>query len=545
MSGFILRLPPEPLTGYKDSYTFTRTPYCDFTWGIVFYAVEIPNKNRVIDIFDTTLRDGEQTPGVSFTHEKKLEIARQLDRLGVNVIEAGFPMSSAGDKASVKDISRLGLACTICGLARVVRADIDACLDADVGMVHTFVSTSDIQREHTIKKSREEVVAMAIDAVEYVKKHGAACMFSAMDATRTDMDYLIEVCKAAENAGADILNLPDTVGVAAPMSMRCMTAEIYKNVKIPIAVHCHNDFGLASANSLAAVEGGAKQVQVTMNGLGERAGNADLAQVVMSLHSIYDLKTTVKTQYLVETARVVERYSGVPISVTQPVVGANAFSHESGIHSHGVIAESKTFEPGIMTPEMVGHQRRLVLGKHTGKHAVKKILNDSGLSPTDEELNAILERVKALGDKGKKVTDVDLYAMTEAVMGEVAHADKRFVLEELSVMTGNMVTPTATVRLTVDGKPHVGAMTGVGPVDAALKAVESLVDGNGNKMRLRDFRMEAITGGSDALAEVMVGVEDERGRLITARAAREDIVRASVEALVNAMNRLSATSKRP
>ncbi|WP_128567239.1 2-isopropylmalate synthase [Methanocella paludicola] len=508
---------------------------------MVFYSVEIPNRNRAIDIFDTTLRDGEQTPGVSFTHEKKLEIARQLDKLGVNAIEAGFPISSAGEKDSVRDISRLGLNCTVCGLARVIKADIDACIDADVGMVHTFVSTSDIQREHTIKKSREEVVAMAIEAVEYVKRHGMPCLFSAMDATRTDVDYLVQVFKAAEDAGADALNIPDTVGVASPVAMRSLTAEVYRNVKIPIAVHCHNDFGLAVANSLAAVEAGAKQVQVTMNSLGERAGNADLSQVVMSLHSIYDLKTSINTKYLVETARVVERFSGIPISPTQPVVGANAFSHESGIHSHGVIAESKTFEPGIMTPEMVGHQRRLVLGKHTGKHAVKKILNDSGLEPTDQELNAILERVKALGDKGKKVTDVDLYAITEAVMGEVAHADRRIVLEELSVMTGNTVTPTATVRLTVDGKQYVGAMTGVGPVDAALRAVESLVDGEGNQMRLREFSMEAMTGGSDALAEVMVGVEDGKGRMVTARAAREDIVRASVEALVNAMNRLAAT----
>jgi 2-isopropylmalate synthase len=294
------------------------------------------------------------------------------------------------------------------------------------------------------------------------------------------------------------------------------------------------------------VEGGAKQVQVTMNGLGERAGNADLAQTVMSLHSIYNLKTSIRTEHLVETARVVERFSGIPLSPTQPVVGANAFSHESGIHSHGVIADSKTFEPGIMTPEMVGHQRKLVLGKHTGKHAVKKILNDSGLNPSEIELNAILERVKDLGDKGKKVADVDLYAITEAIMGEVAHAEKHIVLEELSVMTGNMVTPTATVRLTVDGKPFVGAMTGVGPVDAALKAVESLVDGkeSGNRMHLKDFRMEAITGGSDALAEVMVGVEDAKGHMITARAAREDIVRASVEALINAMNRLSQVAKK-
>ncbi|MCD1294524.1 2-isopropylmalate synthase [Methanocella sp. CWC-04] len=500
----------------------------------------MPHKN--IQIFDTTLRDGEQTPGVSFTPEMKIDIARQLDRLGVDVIEAGFPISSAGDKASVKDIASLGLDCTVCGLARVIKADIDACIDSDVKMVHTFVSTSDIQREHTIKKTREEVVEMAINAVEYIKGHGLECMFSAMDATRTDTDYLISIARAVEDAGADIINIPDTVGVSSPPTMRMLVSDVYRSVRIPIAVHCHNDFGLAVANSLAAVESGASQIQVTMNSLGERAGNADLSQTVMTLESVYGLETGIKTKYLVETARLIERYSGIQIPPTQPIIGANAFSHESGIHSHGVIKESKTFEPGIMTPEMVGHQRRLVLGKHTGKHAVKKILNDAGLEPSDKELNAILERVKDLGDKGKKVTDVDLYAITEAVMGEVAHTEKRIMLEELSVMTGNRVTSTATVRLTLDGKPYVGAMTGVGPVDAALKAVESLVDGN--EMRLKEFRIDAITGGSDALAEVMVGVEDSKGRMVTARAAREDIVMASVEALVNAMNRLSAVPKK-
>lgn len=478
---------------------------------------------------------------MSFTPEKKIEIARQLDRLGVDVIEAGFPISSTGEKASVKDIAGLGLKCTVCGLARVIKGDIDACIDADVGMVHTFVSTSDIQREHTIMKSREEVVEMAIDAVRYIKSNGRQCLFSAMDATRTDMDYLIEIFKAVEDAGADAINIPDTVGVARPVTMKAIVAEVYDNVRIPIAVHCHNDFGLAVANSLAALEAGAKQVQVTMNSLGERAGNADLAQTVMSIHSLYGLKTGIKTKYLVETARTVERYSGITICPTQPVIGANAFSHESGIHSHGIIKDSKTFEPGIMTPEMVGHQRRLVMGKHTGKHAVKKLLNDAGLEPDDDQLNAILARVKDLGDKGKKVTDVDLYAITEAVMGESGRTEKRIVLEELSVMTGNRVTPTATVRLMVDGKQHIGAMTGVGPVDAALRAVQEIVDGDG--MKLKEFRMEAITGGSDALAEVLVGVEDSKGRMVTATSAREDIVQASVEALVNAMNRLSAAEK--
>ncbi|HTX44420.1 MAG TPA: 2-isopropylmalate synthase, partial [Methanocella sp.] len=416
---------------------------------------------------------------------------------------------------------------------------------ADVSMVHTFVSTSDVQRENTIKKSREEVVDMAVDAIEYIKRHGQQCLFSAMDATRTDVDYLVRIFKAAEDAGADALNIPDTVGVAAPPAMRWLTAQVAKEVRVPIAVHCHNDFGLAVANSLAAVEAGATQVQVTLNSLGERAGNADMAQTVMGLEAIYGIKTGIEARYLVETYRLIERFSGIPLPPTAPVVGANAFSHESGIHSHGVIKETKTFEPGIMTPEMVGHMRRLVLGKHTGKHAVKKLLNDAGLAPGDGELNEILERVKDLGDKGRKVTDVDLYAIAEAVMGDVAAAEKRIVLEELSVMTGNRVTPTATVRVMVNGKLYTGAKTGVGPVDAALNAVQSLVDGEGHCMRLRDFRMEAITGGSDAVAEVMVGVEDDKGRMVTARAAREDIVQASVEALVSAMNRLSAMPKAP
>ncbi|HMK46377.1 MAG TPA: 2-isopropylmalate synthase [Methanocella sp.] len=495
-------------------------------------------QDKNVEIFDTTLRDGEQTPGVSFTPDKKLEIARALDRLGVQVIEAGFPISSAGDKASVKDIAGLGLDTTICGLARVIKADIDACIDSDVSMIHTFVSTSDIQRINTIKKSREEVVDLSVEMVGYIKKHGIKCMYSAMDATRTDIDYLLQICKAVEGAGADVINIPDTVGVAAPPGMRILVGEIAKAVRVPIAVHCHNDFGLAVANSLAAVEAGASQVQVTLNSLGERAGNADMAQTVMGLEAIYGIHTGIKTEYLVEVARLAERFSGIPLAPTFPVVGANAFSHESGIHSHGVIKESKTFEPGIMTPEMVGHMRRLVLGKHTGKHAVKKLLNDAGLNPSDDELNQILERVKDLGDKGKKVTDVDLYAIAEAVMGDVASAEKRIVLEELSVMCGNRVTPTATVRIVVDGKTYTGAMTGIGPVDAAMKAVEHIVDGN--SMRLRDFRIEAITGGSDAMAEVMVGVEDGKGRMVTARAAREDIVQASVEALLSAMNRLSS-----
>ena len=473
---------------------------------------------------------------MSLTHDEKLLIAQQLDKLGVDIIEAGFPMSSDGEKASVKRIAGSGLELQICGLARVIKSDIDTCLDCDVDMVHTFVSTSDVQRISTIKKSRDEVYKMAIEAVEYIKDHGVKCMFSAMDATRTDIDYLLEIYKGVESAHCDIINVPDTVGVCVPSAMIKLIGEIASNVKIPIDVHCHNDFGLAVANSLAAVEAGASQVQVTINGLGERAGNADLAETVMGLHSLYGAKTNIKTQCLVETSHLVERLTKVRMPPTMPVVGENAFAHESGIHTHGVLVRTDTFEPGVMTPEMVGHRRRIVLGKHAGKHAVKQSLEFAGLHPTDDQLNAVMKRLKDVGDKGKRVTDADLYAIAESIMGSTSKGEQAIILKEVSVMTGNIITPTATVKAIVNGKERIGAHIGVGPVDAALNTVTSLL-GDYN-VKLRDFRIEAITGGSDALAEVIIGVEDEKGRAVSARATNEDIVMASVEALVAAINQL-------
>ena len=313
--------------------------------------------------------------------------------------------------------------------------------------------------------------------------------------------------------------------------------KIHDTVKIPIDVHCHNDFGLAVANSLAAVEAGARQVQVAVNSLGERAGNADLAETVMSLHSIYKLKTNIQTKYLVETSRLLERLSGISVPPNMPIVGDNAFSHESGIHTHGILMRTDTFEPGVMTPEMVGHMRRIVAGKHAGKHAVKQMLNTAGLKPTDAQMEEIMERIKDLGDKGKRVTDADLYTIAEVIMGEIAKGEQAIVLEDVSVMTGNKITPTASIKAVVHGKPKIGAQSGVGPVDAALGAVQNIL-GKDEKIKLRDFRIEAITGGSDALAEVIIGVEDEKGNIVTSRAAREDIVMASVEALVSAINRL-------
>jgi len=505
-------------------------------WGIVFYDVRSLVGEQV-RIFDTTLRDGEQTPGVSLTPDEKLMIARQLDKLGVNVIEAGFPVSSKGEFDSVRQIARAGLNCQVCGLSRIVKKDAQACLDADVGMVHVFVPTSDIQIAHTIKLSHDEIVAGAVETVEFVKENGRTCLFSAMDATRTSPEFLHRIFKAVEGAHCDIINIPDTVGVAVPSSFYRFVKDICDRVNMVVDVHCHNDFGLAVANSLAAVEAGAREVQVCVNGLGERAGNANLAETVMSLHAIYGARTSIKTEYLVETARLVERLSEVKISMTAPIVGENAFSHESGIHSHGVIENSKTFEPGIMTPEMVGHKRRIVLGKHTGRHAVAKFLEEGGFEPTEEQLSEILARVKDLGDKGKQVASIDLQTIADVVIGDVAKGSQAVVLKEVSVMTGNIITPTATVRAMVRGKEKVLASTGVGPVDAAVNAVQRLLDSD-TSIHLCDFRIEAITGGADALAEVVIGVEDDKGRKVSAKSAREDIVMASVEALVSAINRL-------
>jgi len=490
---------------------------------------------RTVTIFDTTLRDGEQTPGISFPLSYKIQIARQLDKLGVDVIEAGFPAATKGEFEAVKEISSLGLTSKIAGLARIVKDDIDAALKADVDMVHIFISTSRIQIEHTIQKSREEIIQLSVEAVEYIKSHGAECMFSAMDATRTEVEYLKQIYKAVEEAGVDIVNVPDTVGVATPFRMHNLISQLREHLKVPIDVHCHNDFGLAVANTYAAVMAGANQAQVTVNGIGERAGNASLEQVVMILHAIENVRTNIRTEYLVETSRLVERLSGIKMPPNTPIIGENAFSHESGIHAHGVIREASTFEPGVMTPEMVGHRRRIVLGKHAGRHQIQKILEDAGYEVDEDTLTKIFERVKDMGDRGKKVTDLDLFTIAEVVMGEVKKEERVINVDEITVITGNKVTPTAVINADVFGEKKVTSAIGVGPVDASLKAVTELV---GKKIKITEFKMDAITGGSDAIAEVYVTIEDEDGRNFTSRGAGTDIVMASIDAVINAVNYL-------
>ena len=487
-----------------------------------------------VRIFDTTLRDGEQTPGVSLTTEEKLEIARQLDKVGVDTIEVGTPVSSEGEKRAAKEISNAGLSSELCALARTKRKDIDIAIACDVDAVHTFISTSEVQMKYAVNMNPEQVLGSSIDSVEYIKSHGLVCEYSPMDASRTDREFLKQICKAAEKAGADRINIPDTVGIMIPSSMQDLIKDVKSVVQIPISVHCHNDFGMAVANSLAGVEAGASQIHVAVNGLGERAGNAALEEVAVALDLIYKKKTRINHAQLYDTSRLVSKLTGMQIQANKAIVGENAFSHESGIHTRGVTVAPLTFEP--IQPEFVGRRRKLVAGKLAGTSGIRAELEESGLHPTKEQLAEVVKTVKELGDKGKKVTDADMLAIARAVMGKVVKEKRIVDLTGFSVVTGMGVTPTASVKLVLDGKEYLASETGFGPVDAAIKAVQKLTSPLVN-VRLKEYRIEATTGGSDAIGEVIIKVEDKDGNVVSSRAVNEDIVMASVEAMIDGINK--------
>jgi len=483
-------------------------------------------------IFDTTLRDGEQMPGVTYTIDEKILIAQQLDELRVPKIEAGFPITSEGETEAVKKIAALGLDAQIVALARPLKDDIDRALNCDVPYIHIFISTSDLHIETMMKTTREEVLRQSVESIEYAKEHGVFVEYSPQDATRTNMDYLIEICNAAEDAGAEMLNIPDTVGVMTPRMTYEFFRELKASTRVPLSAHAHNDLGQATANTLASIEAGAEQAHVCVNGLGERAGNTSLEEVVVCLAAQYEIETGINTRKIAETSSLVERLSGIYMPASTPIVGDNAFSHEAGIHVHGVLSHSGNYE--ILSPEFVGKRSRLVAGKHAGRHGISNMMEDMGLEPSRDQLKAIAAEVKKLGDTGKTVTDADLYAIAKHVMDL---KDEDYVkLQQLLVVTGNTITPTASVTLLVNGEEYKGSGVGNGPIDSAISAIRNVVDGFA-EITLEKFAMKAITGGTDAVADVTVHLK--RGdKFVTANGVSGDTVMASVDAILKGMNRL-------
>src|ERR1044072_6407959 len=440
-------------------------------------------ETQKVRIFDTTLRDGEQTPGVSIKPEQKLKIAIKLSELGVDTIEAGFPVVSDGEKEGVKNIVKENLNTEICVLARTIKSDIDSAIDCGVNYVHTFIATSDIHMQYKLKMSRQQVLEKALWAVEYAKTHGLKVEFSAEDATRSDRKFLIDVFKAVTKAGADRIDIPDTVGYSTPEYIRSLVQEIRSKMDNPISVHCHNDFGLAVANSISAINAGASCAHVTINGLGERAGNASLEEFVMGLQCLYSIKHNIKVNLLYEISKFVSNTMGV---IVQP--------------NKAIIEE-----------------------------------NDFGIQLTDDQLHKIIEKQKDIADKGKSITTSQLLSIAGEIMGS-SKFEEKFKLYDFHIITGMNIIPTAVIRLNTHGKDLVAAVTGVGPVDAALKAIQKIAVDMAN-IRIREFRLESITGGSDAMAEVTIKTEDLDGNVLSSRKSGEDVVVASVEAMIDAINK--------
>jgi len=493
-------------------------------------------------IFDTTLRDGEQSPGVSLNKKEKLEIARQLARLRVDVIEAGFPVASPGDFAAVQAIAEEVQGPVICGLARANFNDIDKAWDAlkkaEHPRIHTFIATSDIHLKYKLRKTRDEVLKLAVDAVKHAKQYTADVEFSAEDASRSDFSFLCEVVEAVIEAGATVVNIPDTVGYMAPVEFGELIASIRQQVKnidqVVLSVHCHNDLGLAVANSLAAVQAGANQVECAVNGLGERAGNAALEEIVMSLYTkraFFQRETKIKYDELYRTSRIVSSLTGMNVQPNKAVVGKNAFLHESGIHQDGVLKERSTYE--IMNPELIGvPQEKIVLGKHSGRHALRERLVELGYTLGDAELDRAFDRFKELADRKKEITDLDLEAL---VKNEIRLATDLYQLCYLHISSGTTVVPTATVGLKRNGTIKEEAACGDGPVDAAYKAIDKIL--GAHKISLVDYNLNSITGGKDALGEVVVRVTYGE-RIFIGRGVSTDVIEASVKAYLNAVNKV-------
>ena len=520
------------------------------TWNDLFTSADeaaIAEEERMptpITIFDTTLRDGEQSPGASMNIIEKLEIARQLARLGVDVIEAGFPASSERDFEAVRGIAAEVKGPIIAGLCRASEQDIRRCAEAiapaERRRIHIFIATSDIHLEYKLRKTRDEALALAVNAVTLAKTLCDDVEFSAEDATRSDVDYLCQVLDAVITAGATTVNIPDTVGYTTPEEygklITTLRARVPNIAQAVISVHCHDDLGMAVANSLAAVRAGAGQVECTMNGLGERGGNAALEEVVMALKTRGDhfgATTSINTKEIMRTSRLVSDVSGIPVQPNKAIVGANAFAHEAGIHQHGMLANRKTYE--IMHPEDVGvGETKLVLGIHSGKHAILRKLLEMGYELDDTQLETIVQRVKLVAEKKKEVTERDLESI---VNDESSQVTEHYHLDYLLVVAGCDMVPTATIRLLNDGVAITRAGIGVGPVDSIYQTISAMVE---VPHTLVDYLVHSVTGGTDALGEVSVRISDERGHIFTGRGSSTDVLESSAKAYVQALNRLTS-----
>ena len=499
-------------------------------------------------IFDTTLRDGEQSPGASMTQDEKVRIARALERMRVDIIEAGFPAASPGDFEAVRAVAGVIKDSTVCGLARAVEKDIERAAEAIKpaarGRIHTFIATSPIHMQHKLRMTPEQVLERAVKMVKFARQFTDDVEFSAEDAVRSDIDFLCRVFEAAINAGARTINVPDTVGYSIPHSwgerMKILIERVPNSDKAVWSTHCHNDLGLAVANSLSAVLNGARQVECTINGLGERAGNAALEEIVMAVRTrrdIFQCDTQIDTTQIVPTSRLVSNITGFPVQPNKAVVGANAFAHESGIHQDGVIKMRETYE--IMRAESVGWvANRMVLGKHSGRNAFKTRLKELGIEfKTEDELNSAFERFKDLADKKHEIFDEDLQAL---VTEENLEHDERIKLSALRVTSELGTKPYAMVTLTVDGEQRAAGAEGGGPVDAAFKAIDSVLE---TAVQLQLYSVNNITSGTDSQGEVTVRIE-KGGRIVNGHGADTDIVIASAKAYLNALDKLVVHAER-
>jgi len=499
------------------------------------------DKDRVV-IFDTTLRDGEQCPGATMTFEEKMEVADFLDQMGVDIIEAGFPIASDGDFEAVAAIAGRVKTATVAGLARAIDKDIDrageAVRNAKRGRIHTFVSTSPIHLAHQMRKTEEEVLAIITGTVNRARNLVEDVEWSAMDATRTPIEYLVRCVDAAIRAGATTINLPDTVGYATPEEYKAMFVAVREAVAdsdmVVFSVHCHDDLGLAVANSLAGVAGGARQIECTINGIGERAGNAALEEIVMAIKTRADalsFHTGIDTTKLTRASRLVSAVTNFPVQYNKAIVGRNAFAHESGIHQDGMLKHQQTYE--IMTPESVGvGKTSLVMGKHSGRAAFRTKLKDLGYDLGDNQFEDAFTRFKALADRKKHVYDEDIEALVDE---EIARMHDRTKVVALTVIAGPMGPQTATLTLDIEGEHTTVQSTGNGPVDATFNAIKQIMPHNGT---LALYQVHAVTQGTDAQAEVSVRLEDDAGRVVTGRGADTDTLVASARAYVAAVNKL-------